>query len=190
MSTHHAEPGPAAHVHHRWPANPTQAARVRKEMRQWLLSSRYSAEQTDEILLAVSEAVQDTVQHAYPAGRPGGDHALDPARDVVHRGHRRGTGRNPEQGMAGMGLALMRSLVQSGVINISPDGARVLLGHPLPAGSHVLGLRRPRKIHPTTRISSEQAVARHVSGAERTSKIDEDKSAEQGGIVTRAVHRR
>jgi hypothetical protein len=54
----------------------------------------------------------------------------------------------------------------------------------------VLGLRRPRKIHPTTRISSEQAVARHVSGAERTSKIDEDKSAEQGGIVTRAVHRR
>jgi hypothetical protein len=37
----------------------------------------------------VSEAVQDTVQHAYPAGRPGGDHALDPARDVVHRGHRR-----------------------------------------------------------------------------------------------------
>jgi hypothetical protein len=101
-----------------------------------------------------------------------------------------GTGRNPEQGMAGMGLALMRSLVQSVVINISPDGARVLLGHPLPAGSHVLGLRRPRKIHPTTRISSEQAVARHVSGAERTSKIDEDKSAEQGGIVTRAVHRR
>jgi hypothetical protein len=101
-----------------------------------------------------------------------------------------GAWRNPEQGMAGMGLALMRSLVESVAINISPDGARVLLGHPLPAGSHVLGLRRPRKIHPTTRISSEQAVARHVSGAERTSKIDEDKSAEQGGIVTRAVHRR
>jgi hypothetical protein len=74
-----------------------------------------------------------------------------------------GTWRPPDQGKTGMGLALMRSLVESVVIHIDADGTRVLLRQPLPAGSHVLGLRQGRKIHPVRQGRRERAA-----GAPRT----------------------
>ena len=44
---------------------------VRRLLRQWLAGLSWPADETDDLLLAVSEAVSNSVDHAYPPGRPG-----------------------------------------------------------------------------------------------------------------------
>ncbi|GLW86501.1 ATP-binding protein [Actinokineospora globicatena] len=46
-------------------------AEIRSAIRTWLASRRIAGEAAEEILLAVSEAVTNSVEHAYPAAPPG-----------------------------------------------------------------------------------------------------------------------
>ena len=49
-----------------YPADPAQAATVREDMRGWLDTAGVSAEIAHGMLLAVSEAVDNVIVHAYP----------------------------------------------------------------------------------------------------------------------------
>jgi anti-sigma regulatory factor (Ser/Thr protein kinase) len=146
MSTEQAELGPVEYVRHRWPADPDQAARVRAAMRGWLLSLRFSAEQSDEILLAVSEAVLNAVTHADRPGQRGMVEIrlwTEPGMLCIEVADE-GSWCEPVAGKVGMGVKLMRSLVESVVIHVGAGGTRVLLRHPLPPGAHALGRRSGR----------------------------------------------
>jgi len=133
--------GPVEYVHHQWPADPRRSAEVRAAMRGWLLSLNLTQDQSGDILLAVSEAVDNALQHAYPADASGPIEIVlwtEPGMLCIEVADR-GAWREPKGGEVGMGLALMRSLVESAIIRYGPSGTRVLLRHPLPPGSPVIG---------------------------------------------------
>ena len=126
--------GPVEYVHHRWPADPRRSAEVRAALRGWLLSLRLTQEQSGDVLLAVSEAVDNALRHAYPPGAPGPiDIVLwtEPGTLCIEVADQ-GEWRDPARAEVGMGLAMMRSLVESAIIRCGRAGTRVLLRQPLP----------------------------------------------------------
>jgi anti-sigma regulatory factor (Ser/Thr protein kinase) len=58
-------------VHRAVVADVGAPSEVRRLLRQWLAGLSWPADETDDLLLAVSEAVSNAVDHAYPPGRPG-----------------------------------------------------------------------------------------------------------------------
>src|ERR1700742_5165921 len=53
------------------PASATEAHRLRHEARDWLAGLEMDDEGRDPVLAAVNEAVENAVEHAYPAGSDG-----------------------------------------------------------------------------------------------------------------------
>lgn len=134
------ELGPVEYVHHQWPAGPQQERQVRAAMRRWLLSLRLSGEQTEDILLAVSEAINNAGRHAYPPGQRGEIGLTlwtEPGVlriDVTDHGQ----WHEPAGGQVGRGIMLMRSLVDSVAITVGRNGTRVSFRHRLPADVHTV----------------------------------------------------
>jgi anti-sigma regulatory factor (Ser/Thr protein kinase) len=125
---------------------------VRHHLRPWLNELRWPPDAVDDLLLAVSEAVSNVVDHAYPPDYHGPvsvhavhlEHANEPHRDD----HQAAQGEEPDQvdrvvvtvadrgswrpiptmtGNRGRGLTMMRATTQTLDIATSPTGTRVTL---------------------------------------------------------------
>jgi len=56
----------AQFVHRTWPAQPRQLAPLRAEVRRWLAPLDLSGQTEEDLVLVVSEAASNCVEHAYP----------------------------------------------------------------------------------------------------------------------------
>lgn len=127
----------------RFPADPREVAPVRHQLRAWLQDSGFSDDEAGDLVLAVSEAVNNSVEHAYTA----------PARGTVEvRARIAGSGEvcidvtdhgqwripPPSLTMRGRGLLLMRESVDDVEIHRSASGTTVRLRRartPVPVAS-------------------------------------------------------
>jgi anti-sigma regulatory factor (Ser/Thr protein kinase) len=109
---------------------------VRQRLRAWLGQLRWPAEETDDLVLAVNEAVANVVDHAYPPHRFGLVHVSAQHRHPDHHGRRitvtvsdHGTWRpiplNP--GNRGRGLPIMRAITHTLHIDTTATGTTVTL---------------------------------------------------------------
>lgn len=132
--------GPVEFGFRAWPAQAGQLTRVSAEVRGWLASlGDLTAAAVDGIVLAVSAAADNVVEHAYrgvdcPGGTIDVTFWTEPGAvciEVVDHGRWRPPAARPS-GELGTGMVLMRRLVEAVVIGYGPLGTRVLLRHPRP----------------------------------------------------------
>lgn len=118
------------------PADPVTPSVVRGRLRGWLAGLGWPVEEAEDVVLAVSEAVSNAAEHAYPAGRSGPVDVV--ARAVgLGNGHRRvvvgvadhGCWR-PEpdyQAFRGHGFAVMHASMHRVEIEPAATGTTVVL---------------------------------------------------------------
>jgi len=147
-------------VHRSWPAHPHELGPIRAEVRRWLAPLRLTEGAQQDLVLAVSEAASNSIEHAYPPAAPDAGVELSFWTDANsvhieiadHGGWRapssRPTGR-------GLGIPLMQRLTESVMIHYDGRGTRVLLSHPLPGEARALPVdwRRPTSLQPPPRSS-------------------------------------
>ncbi|HEX4250897.1 MAG TPA: ATP-binding protein [Pseudonocardia sp.] len=140
-------------VHRSWPATPRQLGEIRAEVRGWLAPLRLTEGARQDLVLAVSEAVSNSIEHAYLPATADADVELSFWTDTQsvhieitdHGGWRdpssRPTGR-------GLGIPLMQRLTESVLIHYGARGTRVLLSHALPGDARPLPAewRRPTSL--------------------------------------------
>jgi serine/threonine-protein kinase RsbW len=133
-----AAPGePSEFAHRSWQAHPRQLAPLRAEVRRWFAPFALTEDTEDDLVLAVSEAASNSVEHAYTP--PTADdtveltfwtepHAL--CIEIVDHGH----WRTPSDQAAerGRGIQIMQRLVAFVLIHYDNRGTRVHFRHPLP----------------------------------------------------------
>ena len=120
-------------------AGASSVGRLRRGLRPWLVRVVDDADVVEDLLLAVSEAVENAVDHAFVDRRPGTvtvlahREATEPATVVLSVADD-GYWRAPtDPGYRGRGLALIAELCGSHVLEPGPTGTRVTVRHPLPA---------------------------------------------------------
>lgn len=137
--------------HRVWPAHPRQLAPIRTEVRRWLEPLTLSGDAEQDLVLAVSEAASNAVEHAYPTDVPAGG-PREPDGPTVElsfwteeaavlievRDHGRWRPPTPGPTDRGMGIMIMQRLVGSVMISYDDRGTRVLLRHPLPGAARRL----------------------------------------------------
>ena len=120
-----------------WPAEAKRIPSLRAEVRGWLSPFGFSTETAEDIVLAVNEAVTNTIDHAYAA--PGAGNTFDVIlwtdSDVLHiavvdRGRWRR--REVPSPYRGLGIPMMKQLIDTVVIDRGPAGTCVTLRHRLP----------------------------------------------------------
>ncbi|MEU7478006.1 ATP-binding protein [Lentzea sp. NPDC042327] len=125
----------------RFPADAHEVGPVRHRLRDWLRGGGFTDDEADDLVLAVSEAVNNSVEHAYP----GSEHGTVEVRariesdgttvvDVIDHGRWRVP--PPALTTRGRGLLLMRESVDDVEIHRSPNGTTVRLRRtrsPVPA---------------------------------------------------------
>jgi serine/threonine-protein kinase RsbW len=116
----------------RFPADAHEVAPVRHQLRKWLQDSGFTEDEAGDLVLAVSEAINNSVEHAYPGpargtidirariGRDGAVHV-----DVTDHGQWRVP--PPALTTRGRGLLLMRESVDEVEIDRSASGTTVRL---------------------------------------------------------------
>ena len=119
-------------------ATAAQVGAVRREVRRWLAEVVDDADAADDLVLAVSEAVENVVDHAFAGlDRPGTMTVTARAEDgeVVASVGDDGRWQEPTTGATsrGRGLAMMESLADSAVVHTGHDGTVVTLVHRLRA---------------------------------------------------------
>ena len=148
--------GPSEFAHRIWPAHPRHLARIRSEVRRWLGPLALAGDNEDDLVLAVSEAVSNSVEHAYSPATLDGTVELsfwtEPDAvcvEVVDHGEWRIPSGQPTG--RGRGIEIMQRLVAFVLIRHDRRGTRVLLRH-LP-----LGGPSPRCISPpaTRRLAGD-----------------------------------
>jgi PAS domain S-box-containing protein len=108
------------------PATPEQLAVIRRAVRRWASASALDEETTDDLQLAINEAVANAVEHAYGAG-PAGlvEYSLtrsgDGSIEVCVRDHGRWRPPPTDSGSRGRGLALIRQLATD--VDVEHPGA-------------------------------------------------------------------
>jgi serine/threonine-protein kinase RsbW len=116
----------------RFPAEPREVAPVRHRLREWLQAGGFTEEEAIDLVLAVSEAVNNSVEHAYPGpargiievrARIGDDGAVHV--DITDHGQWRVP--PPALTTRGRGLLLMRESVDEVEIHRSANGTTVRL---------------------------------------------------------------
>ncbi len=130
-----------------WPRVPHSLARLRAELRAWLSPLGFPVDVADDIVLAANEAAANVIDHAYPATSTVGTVDMDlwVENSVVHvqivdRGRWQVADLAPSD--RGLGLQLMRVLLDDVVIETGPAGTTVLLRHALP-GIESRGVESP-----------------------------------------------
>lgn len=121
-----------------WPADPENLAVIRRELAAWLAPLHLTAEATDDVVLAVDEAVANAVRHAYgpdqdrtgPVDLTLWTEAGCLSIEVVDHGSWRAPDPHPPRG--GLGIPLMTTVAESVLIHYDERGSRVLLRYPLP----------------------------------------------------------
>jgi anti-sigma regulatory factor (Ser/Thr protein kinase) len=133
-----ARPGRTEYVHLTLPADAEHLRILRREVRRCLASLPMSQDRREEVLLAVSEAGANSVQHAYDPDEGGvleltlwtESDAL--CVEVGDRGHWREPRPSARRtGEGGLGLVLMRQLIDCVLIHHDSRGTKVLLRHPM-----------------------------------------------------------
>jgi anti-sigma regulatory factor (Ser/Thr protein kinase) len=77
-------------------ADPTSASIVRDQLRKWLGILHWPADAADDVVMAISEAVSNSVDHTYPDGHSGEvATALDVAGGAAYAPSRRPPGGLP-----------------------------------------------------------------------------------------------
>ena len=132
----------AEFVHRIWPAEPSALAGIRRAVRGWLAPLHLTAEAEDDLVLAVSEAGSNVIDHAYSTPEVAAGIELffwtEPAVlsiQIVDHGRWQPPG--PHSAGNGTGINLMQRLVDFVMIRYDARGTRVLLRHSLP------GIERP-----------------------------------------------
>jgi serine/threonine-protein kinase RsbW len=124
-------------VHRSWQAHPGQLAPLRAEVRRWLAPFALTGEAEDDLVLAVSEAASNSVEHAYTP--PTADdtveltfwtepHAI--CLEIVDHGQWRTPSGEPTG--RGRGIEMMQRLVAFVLIRHDNRGTRVHFRHPVP----------------------------------------------------------
>jgi anti-sigma regulatory factor (Ser/Thr protein kinase) len=121
------------------PADAAHTVRIRHRLRDWLTEQRLPHDLIADILLAVTEAVTNVVDHAYRATCPG-QVALSVRRtagQLVTTISDQGTWRPPlaDPGNRGRGLRLVRALAQHVHIDTQRGGTTVTAVFTLPAAT-------------------------------------------------------
>ena len=135
----------AAFAHQVWPARAGALVLIRREVRRWLGPLEVTPDTEADVLLAVSEAASNVIDHAYPTPT---DRAVVEVFlwtesgallvEVVDHGQWEPPG--PHTTGRGRGIEMMQRLVDAVLIHHDARGTRVLLRHSLPA--------RPRTLLP------------------------------------------
>jgi len=140
-----------------WTADARQLAPIRTHVRGWLAPLVLPGDDEDDIVLAVSEAASNCVEHAYPADTTDGTVELTFWTEAPHLcleivDH--GTWRPPTDQPAhrGRGIEMMRQVMTTVLIHYDRRGTRVFLSYPLPDidnrpdtdGRHATALPPPR----------------------------------------------
>lgn len=124
-------------VHRTWPARPRQLAPLRAEVRRWLASLGLPGQAEDDLVLAVSEAASNCVEHAYSPATADDiveltfwtePHAV--CIQIIDHGEWRIPSHQPTR--RGRGIAIMQQLIAFVLIRHDTRGTRVFLRHPLP----------------------------------------------------------
>ncbi|MQY29525.1 ATP-binding protein [Nocardia aurantia] len=114
-----------------FPAQASALAPLRRALRQWLTQAGLNAERTADMVLAVTEACTNAVEHAY-GPEPGtirvdADLLGDELRIVIVDGGHWKTTSDSADNLRGRGLAIMRAVVPDTSISTSPAGTTVEL---------------------------------------------------------------
>jgi anti-sigma regulatory factor (Ser/Thr protein kinase) len=124
-------------VHRTWPARPRHLAPLRAEVRRWLAPLDLPGQAEDDLVLAVSEAASNSVEHAYSP--PTADDIVEltfwtePHAVCIHiidHGQWRTPCDQPTR--RGRGIAIMQQLIAFVLIRHDTRGTRVFLRQPLP----------------------------------------------------------
>ncbi|MFB9741201.1 ATP-binding protein [Pseudonocardia sulfidoxydans] len=129
-----AQAGPQAveFVHRAWPAEASALGHIRRELVAWIGPLGLSADEVDDVVLAVDEAAANVVEHAYSPDDPGSVELTlwtEPGALCIEITDH-GTW-NPTEA-PGRGIDLMQRMVGAVLIHVDERGSRVLLRHPLP----------------------------------------------------------
>jgi anti-sigma regulatory factor (Ser/Thr protein kinase) len=119
------------YVHRSWLADAREAAAIRRAVRTWLEPLALGANEVDDLILAVYEAVANVVEHAYDPGEKGLVELVlwtEPnvlCIEVIDHG----TWRPPpaDATFRGRGIQLMHAIADSVAIHYDQRGTRVLL---------------------------------------------------------------
>jgi anti-sigma regulatory factor (Ser/Thr protein kinase) len=137
----------AAFAHQVWPARAGALSLIRREVRRWLGPLEVTPETEADLVLAVSEAASNVIDHAYRTPTDGAtvevflwteSGAL--LVEVVDHGQWRHPG--PHAIGRGRGIEVMRCLVDAVLIHHDTRGTRVLLRH-LTSRSRPVGFQTP-----------------------------------------------
>ena len=135
-----AQGEPSEFVHRSWQAHPGQLAPLRAEVRRWLTPFALTEDAEDDLVLAVSEAASNSVEHAYTP--PTADDTVEltfwtEPRAICVEIVDHGLWRIPsdEPTGRGRGIQMMQRLVAFVLIHHDNRGTRVHFRHPLP-GAH------------------------------------------------------
>jgi anti-sigma regulatory factor (Ser/Thr protein kinase) len=126
---------PVEYVHESWPADPKLGSHIRHAVHEWLDTLPLSGNEVDDVVLAVDEAVENVIKHAYSSERLGSAELVlwtEPETlciEVIDYGEWRA----PAGNTTGLGIPMMEKLVESVMIHFDERGTRVLLRYPLPA---------------------------------------------------------
>ena len=132
-----AQREPPEFAHRSWHAHPGQLAPLRAEVRRWLAPFALTEDTEDDLVLAVSEAASNSIEHAYTP--PTADdtveltfwtepHAI--CVEIVDHGHWRSPSDQPTG--RGRGIQIMQRLVAFVLIHHDNRGTRVHFRHPVP----------------------------------------------------------
>lgn len=118
----------------RVPATAPQVGRLRRHLRSWLADDHLDPDTSDDLVLAVSEALENCCDHAYPADvatRPMTLTATEIAGRLVITVEDEGRWQPPDTGPSsrGRGLDLIRQLVDEVEIVGGPQGTHLTLTH-------------------------------------------------------------
>jgi anti-sigma regulatory factor (Ser/Thr protein kinase) len=126
---------PVEYVHESWPADPKLISHIRHAVREWLDTLPMTEGEVADVVLAVDEAVENIVKHAYSTKRLGSAELVlwtEPETlciEVIDYGE----WQKPTGDTQGLGIPMMEKLVESVMIHFDERGTRVLLRYPLPA---------------------------------------------------------